>query len=236
MDKKAVYVCLIGKKGSGKSTAARMLAKYLGRDQWRVVAFADPLKRLCATSYGFVLGLSYDRDGKDARPSWASVENRKDLKVPPLSTTDGILNGLHRKVLDKLESLIAREFEFMADVGIPITVGRILQTVGEMCRLVIGKTFWADRLVRDHNVMGGHYIIEDMRYPEELEVMKKTGALLISIKRDETPHDSRSTVHPSETAMNGIAIDLFATIDNNGTERELVETVMVIARKIAITM
>lgn len=89
------------------------------------------------------------------------------------------------------------------------------------------------RLMRDITRKDKEYpnwIITDMRFPNELEAVKKRGGISIrvfrnidDIDKDRNPRVYDEPEHPSETALDNAEFDY--TINNNGTIEELIEKV-----------
>jgi hypothetical protein len=114
--------------------------------------------------------------------------------------------------------------DVIAELG--ITARRAMQTLGtEWGRTCCDVDMWANIAVRDveHFTRYGHStVIDDMRFPNEMRLLKEAGARCIRIVAD---RNQVSTDHPSEglldnevfdyTLVNdGDLIDLHSKVDN----------------------
>jgi hypothetical protein len=63
------------------------------------------------------------------------------------------------------------------------------------------------------------FCVDDMRFPNELEMLKRNGFKLVKIVRD-TKRDLSQDQHVSDTALRGFD-DFDYVIDNNGGHAEL---------------
>jgi hypothetical protein len=91
----------------------------------------------------------------------------------------------------------------------------------------IGRTFWAERLCANHScINSSKIVISDMRFPHELDVLKRhqNNVTVICIDRVScaSPHDV-ALLHQSEKEYRNITIDYF--IDNNRSIPEMLEQV-----------
>jgi hypothetical protein len=231
-----------GKLGSGKSTVARMIAAHAQQKKIpaKIHAFAVPLKELCAEVYDYPHELNYADGGKAVRPAWASFPHEQKIFYPAISATmfqrsmpsgySDFVQHMDQKLVD-LNAHIAQKFDVIHNVKRePITVGRILQTVGQAFRDVMGEDHWVDLFLGemyDSSRSKRVVIVEDVRYQNEARALMARGAKLINVTRSGMGGDSRDALHPSE-----IGLDRFEgwayTIVNNGDERALEEMVRAI--------
>ena len=154
-----VIVGLSGKIGAGKTTVSRILSSYMG-SRWISLAFSEPLKEFCAIVYDFPIDDANNSDGKRNRPAWAIVDSVDDLFVPTFTAKDvQMFIGLEIPSLipsanpeltriqfkSGLFQIIARtekscntciqtNFSLLVKRGLPITIGCILQIVGDAFR------------------------------------------------------------------------------------------------------
>lgn len=94
-------------------------------------------------------------------------------------------------------------------------VRRYLQNLGLGARHSIHQDVWVD-IVLDHVSWRGHYVITDVRFPNEFNAIRsEPGSKLIKLTRD----GSGAGNHESEVALEDYPWD--AVIENNGTLDEL---------------
>lgn len=115
------------------------------------------------------------------------------------------------------------------------TVRWLLQTVGtEAMRNNIHENVWINALFADYRdktwfeqgiFPESKWIITDLRFPNELEAIKKRDGITIRIQRDGDTNEG----HASETALDFAKFDYI--VNNNGTLEELVEKVREVLTK-----
>ncbi len=101
----------------------------------------------------------------------------------------------------------------------------LARTLGtEWGRLTIKESLWIDIMqgkIDAASVLPTGFCVDDMRFPNELEMLKRNGFKLVKIVRD-TKRDSSQDQHASDTALRDF--DGFDyVIDNNGSYAELSE-------------
>jgi len=103
-------------------------------------------------------------------------------------------------------------------VGIPFSKDvKFLQYVGTEWGRAIDPDIWIKTTMKQLDTCANAFIA-DVRFPNEIEMLKKNGFKCIRIIRDDRPID-RNTAHPSETAL----LDYEgwdAVIVNNGSMEE----------------
>lgn len=231
-----------GKMGSGKSTVARLIAAHAQQKKIpaKIHAFAAPLKELCSEVYDYPFELNYADGGKAVRPAWACFPHEQKIFYPMISAAmfarsmpsgySDFVQHLEQKLVD-INAHIATQFNAIHNgKREPITVGRILQTVGQAFRDVMGEDHWVDLFLGemyDSSRTRRVVIVEDVRYQNEARALMARGAKLINVVRPGMPGDSRDALHPSE-----VGLDRFEgwsyTIVNGGDERALEEMVRAI--------
>lgn len=136
---------------------------------------------------------------------------------------------------------------------IKLTPRILMQLVGTECgRQIIHPNIWSTSLMSEyteiidmspasHRTSGinmqslGHpnWIITDLRFPNELEAVRKKGGFTIRINRiiftNEDTHPIGVPQHLSEIALDNASFDY--TINNDGTVQDLVEQIKVILIK-----
>ena len=107
-----------------------------------------------------------------------------------------------------------------------LSPGRVLQLVGtELFRVHFDSEVWVKSLIRtvqlEQNIA---WVVDDMRFPNELEAIKKLGGVLIRVERPEAVLDARDLAHPSETSLDNYK-DWSFVISNDGSMEELIDQV-----------
>lgn len=102
-------------------------------------------------------------------------------------------------------------------------VRRFLQVLGtEAVRGHLGDDAWVEALARKLRPMDllpdEHYVITDVRFPNEAEAVRSWGGKLIRVERPGFDN-GLGTDHPSEQYVDGLAVDYTAL--NTGTIQEL---------------
>lgn len=183
-------VGFVGFKGSGKSTAARILQDKYG---FSVRALAAPLKESCQIIFNLSEEQVLTPKGKEAvDPRWG---------MSP------------REMLQKFGTEVGRTFS--EDVWI------------KSLQQFIDDRRW------------NRYTIDDVRFPNEADAIRKMGGIVVGVKRDEvTPQKSigdrvpklvaklfgLKRIHDSERMMLGRWDDMVdITIDNNASLLDLEE-------------
>lgn len=100
--------------------------------------------------------------------------------------------------------------------------GKLLQFIGKHYRDTQGGDFWVTKLFRVVKPFTDSVIITDLRYPEELEAVRKEGFTTVRIKRQVELRinnlGNRDLNHESEVALDKIQDSAFDyTINNNGS-------------------
>jgi hypothetical protein len=110
----------------------------------------------------------------------------------------------------------------LKEVGVDYLQGKTpreaMQTIGtEWGRNLIGENIWTDaakrRIALCHDA-----IVTDLRFPNELRILRELGAITVRIVRPSLYANSFSA-HPSEQFIDEMEVD--AEIINDGSEREL---------------
>ena len=109
---------------------------------------------------------------------------------------------------------------------LPITPRLILQIAGtEAGRNIYGYDLWVETAYRRITQSGHpHWVIPDIRFPNEANAIVKWGGSLIRVDREGAGATLGASNHASETSMNDFN-DWNWIIDNSGTLRELYERV-----------
>ena len=118
--------------------------------------------------------------------------------------------------------------------GKPVTPRWVLQHFGtEVMRQNMHDAIWIDSCLMRYN--GTPTVIADTRFQNELKMIKKSGGILILVKRGELPSREEMEAkgaHKSEWDWMGWDFDF--VIDNNGTKEELSKKVddLIVSNKI----
>lgn len=159
---------LAGKRGSGKSTAAKLIQELTPTINWQEKMFAAKLKDMICTLLGCTREQLEDIDFKE--------------KVNPVT-------GFSPRYL--------------------------MQTLGTEWGRNLDYNFWVNALFSEYQPKV-NWIITDVRFKNEAEIIRQHGGLVIRINRNTEEQDN----HPSETSLDNYA-HFNAIIDNNGTLDEL---------------
>lgn len=104
-----------------------------------------------------------------------------------------------------------------------LRVRDIVQTIGtEWGREMIHKDVWV-KMWESTQRRFSHVVVDDMRFPNEYEAVKKHNAVLVKIERDDAKGKNKET-HESEGALDDFCFDF--TIDNNGSLDNLKNQIM----------
>lgn len=103
----------------------------------------------------------------------------------------------------------------LKEVPIPEFGGRtprfLLQTIGtEWGRWLITPEIWTNVMAARLRHRPGPVVIDDMRFPNEYEMLRARGATLVRIDR---PGYTRTGNHASDGALDGYSFDLYVTND-----------------------
>ena len=129
----------------------------------------------------------------------------------------------------------------------------LLQLLGTECgRNIIHPNVWVNALMSEYKMsytqhpdidyieskQYPNWIITDMRFPNELEAVKRRGGITIRVNRPYTTvvggngipaTFNQNQFHPSETSLDNANFDY--TIENNSTIEDLIHTVSLILKK-----
>ena len=238
-----MLIGISGYAGSGKDTTGELLRYLIAKQHhqrdpriefnskaqytesgWLIKKFADPLREVAAV----LLGMSLD---------YLYTDKFKTSTLPEQWNTDVAMTG--REFLQKLGTDAVRYGlhtnswvnALMADYkGVPATilhddcpvsysgVGFEITEAAEVAHSHVGLIF-------------PNWIITDMRFPNEMEAIKKRGGITIRVNRyplwvDQDAFDAwRNAKHESETALDNAEFDYI--INNEGTDFEHLETQLI---------
>jgi len=115
-----------------------------------------------------------------------------------------------------------------------LTVGEILQKMGQTFKQIYGDDVWVDHLMRkyDKERETCNWIITDVRFPNEAKAIKERGGVLIRMHGDPAycrVNSKRDLNHISETALDqftGFDAEIENTLKDDKALRSEVETVI----------
>lgn len=259
-------IAISGKINSGKDTVGKII-QYLTLDKevfamtnadivadleyngycasksnWQIKKFADKLKDIVCILLGCTREQLEDREFKEKElgEEWWYYGFDGGIMIP-------YLNNGYKKGEEPLKYLIK------------LTPRKLLQLLGTECgREIIHPDIWCNALFADYKLtrpnssLGNlslampNWIITDMRFPNEMEAVKKRDGITIRVNRPKYAYESdlpeKSSPlqhaergkelhnHPSETALDNAEFDF--VIDNNKDIGHLVNEVKTVLEKL----
>ncbi len=202
-----------GKIGAGKDTVGviiRQLAITNNGADWDIRKFAGKLKIVASLLTGISIEKFEDQEFKKTilGPEWG-----KETKSNPLNAIEPF------KDITFVEMMSVRD---------------LLQKLGtEAMRNGLHQNTWVNALFADFKE-DMHWIITDMRFPNEYKAIKDKGGITIRVNRPGhgTSMTDLASAHPSETALDGFEFDY--TINNDGDLDKLISLVREILVKEAV--
>jgi hypothetical protein len=213
-------IAFVGPKFSGKDTSADLLESQ-GRSQGKI-AFAGPLKELCANVFDVDLDLFYRPELKEAL-----------FREPIVLTTNKLLD-----VFDAACEYVPALAD--NDINLGGLVGRTVTTPRDLLQ-VVGTDFIRNELLADFHVRAafsdaftagmdknGTYCVTDARFPNELEFLRaKFGAdfRAFYVYRPSSEEAVTEKSHQSERAILELKKSIPDIIPNTGTLADVAEVV-----------
>ena len=193
-----------GKIGAGKDTVGviiRQLAITNNGADWDIRKFAGKLKIVASLLTGISIEKFEDQEFKKTilGPEWG-----KETKSNPLNAIEPF------KDITFVEMMSVRD---------------LLQKLGtEAMRNGLHQNTWVNALFADFKE-DMHWIVTDMRFPNEYKAIKDKGGITIRVNRPGhgTSMTDLASAHPSETALDGFEFDY--TINNDGDLEKLISLV-----------
>jgi hypothetical protein len=193
-----------GKIGAGKDTVGviiRQLAITNNGADWDIRKFAGKLKIVASLLTGISIEKFEDQEFKKTilGPEWG-----KETRSNPLNAIEPF------KDITFVEMMSVRD---------------LLQKLGtEAMRNGLHQNTWVNALFADFKE-DMHWIITDMRFPNEYKAIKDKGGITIRVNRPGhgTSMTDLASAHPSETALDGFEFDY--TINNDGDLDKLISLV-----------
>lgn len=190
-----MIIGLVGYAGVGKSEVAKIIQKL--EPGWEIKGFSQPLKQVAEILTGIPASTMDDQDVKSQNlgPEWETWGYR--------GRNDGNLVQPHFTGEAYRKSMTVRE---------------LLQKLGtEAVRNNLHEDAWVNALFstyRPHKMSQynpSKWIIQDVRFPNELHAIKEHGGIIVRVTR---PFYKPVNGHPSETALEDYLFEYY--INNNG--------------------
>lgn len=238
--KSRLIIGLSGQKGSGKDLTASIIDYIIKKNirganykDWvlydvinkekelkTIVHFADPLKEFISKLFNINIKYFYDRNYKDNKyiklaaytsgkctitNAFISEEQAKDKKY----------------LIVTYDELIRLPLSYwMLNNNMCIKIRTLLQYIGtDIGKQLIDNSLWIKLIANTISAKATKYrlcIIPDVRFKDEVEMIKKLGGIIIKIERN--IESNKKDKHDSEN-MNDVIEDYL--IDNNGTKFNL---------------
>lgn len=220
-----------GKMQSGKDTVGKIILDLddivfpaisrVTKHNWQIKKFADKLKDIVCIILGCTREQLEDTNFKEKElgEEWAI------WKV--LLKNGSRFGGLY---LDKKTAKYTSQFSSLQPTEVVkeiLTPRKILQLLGTECgREIIHPKIWVNALFTDYKPSIDHWIITDVRFPNEIDAIRERGGIIIRVNRKHgyvTPEgiwkEMPINYHESETALDNYRFDY--AIDNNGSIEQL---------------
>jgi dephospho-CoA kinase len=230
---------------------------YLNHD-WQIKKFADKLKDIVCLLIGCTREQLEDQEfkNKELGEEWNKYEvNFSDFDFYGTEYFSTLKEAEEGRI-----KISERSYEVSEAKLIKLTPRLLLQLLGTECgRNIIHPNIWVNSLFAEYvhkaefeadvTSEGNPYrkqvseeskwIITDMRFPNELEVIKSRGGITIRINRitghpgiDNDTHIVTDWQHPSETSLDNAEFDYVIT--NDGTIEDLIKKVKTILIELKI--
>lgn len=200
-----------GSKGSGKSTAS----KFLEDNGFLKVSFAAPLKEMTAKVFKKSLSIFSDPDKKDKR------------LFPNSIVTSEQANNIVRegRRLWSFDDYASERIKMKLTGFYYDTPRQLLQFIGDDCfRQCVDSNFWVN-VIKKKLRPNVKYVIEDVRYDNEVEYILNSSGIVVKIVRDGLPNDG----HSSERGISKYSV----IINNNSSLEDFDSNIKVILNDVA---
>ena len=199
-----------GKAASGKTTAARFLRDQLG-DRLEILPMARMLREEVADFLRAV--------GVADRVPLVYGDQADKVRVFTIDSDAA------RARCSEWEGFITLNRDIQTDNGATaVTVRRLLQWWGTEYRRAQNPDYWTqawEKKLRDFDLEHIHILVDDVRFRNELEVIKKNGGLFVKIKR--AGFDGANN-HSSENSLDDFD-QWDIVIHNNGSLEQFLEQI-----------
>jgi len=199
---KQIIIGLCGKKQTGKSSSYKFIEKISG-DRYSVdkLSFASKLKNLTADVFGVDFEMLVGTDEEKDSPTYLKWHD-----VGPHIKSD-----FYGPVFSEPENKY-------------VTHRELLQLVGTNLFRAVRQNIWVECLQRSiKESTADIIIIDDARFPNELEALKNSGGTLVKLYRN--TYSPNSANHSSETALDHLPDEYydFVIFDRNQRTMEQLE-------------
>lgn len=202
---------LVGYAGSGKTTAAKELVTLGGTE----VSFAGPLKDICSKVFS-VERDSFDCQSKKEVPFPSPIIfNAKQMSTILMIYGFDTLT-MDDKILIELDTYIGYKFK---------TPREIAQIIGTDILRRVDSNIHVKKAIELSNKDAKFLIFSDIRFPNELDIVKNNGGMSFYIKRPTL--NIKSDQHSSESYIPQLSSNVNHTlvnVDIHDFRRSVVET------------
>ena len=190
-DSQMSLVVFAGRKGSGKSELSKFL---INNYDFKKISFADPLKRILSELYNWDLKDLYSQEGKE-----------KELSSP-VKWDEEACNHLN-KILKSNFPYNNKNIEFK-------TRRQALQYIGTDFLRNIDENFHCKQMTEFLSKNNGKFVIDDLRFKNELDVIKNFPNIAVFIVR---PSNFDYSNHESEIDL---TVDQFDNVIINDISKK----------------
>ena len=244
-----------GAAGSGKDTAARLLAEHLGSANVQAFSFAEPMKTFCMVAFGFteqqLWGSLEDKATPDSRfttdDAWYEAmmqikgELGANLCIAAVQACHGVcVLDAHIELVRWFSDLRMGRY---GDVHQGLTPRLTLQTIGtEWGRHKVHEDLWGNLALRkalgwlktscppDRTILAA---FTDARFINEMKAIRREGGVLVRLERKSDKDLGGAAGHASEAEQESPEalklMDFF--IDNRGTLKDFSDLLKGILRQ-----
>lgn len=200
-----MIIGLIGKKGSGKSTAAKIAKEEFG---YKILSFAKPLKEMLSECFGLPMHYFVDPVLKESidlpvEPGIDFIRKLTDYAYHNLIPVSG---QLEVKMILALESFPQR-----------VTPRTLMQFVGtDLFRNCVSQDYWIHVMEMTMDVerhYNNRFIFDDTRFPQEVDFIRNKGGLLMKLVRPMPAYLPKDN-HSSEDSIDSIEADFMIRNDD----------------------
>lgn len=235
MNSKCNLIAISGVKCSGKDVTSHMLQyclsvpkifrrywfyKWIGKiipKKWKIIAFADPLKRMLATLLNVPVEKFNDR----------SFKEDTCINLNTLEYSLSVFIKDKRFISDSKFTKMTKDLN-LDIISYDLSIRQLMQYFGTtICRTYFGENIWINSTLKH---AAEKTIISDCRFINEAEAIKNKGGKIIYVSRLGTEFGH----HQSEKEMWQMLKRGFYDfqIDNNGTLKDLFYQVKYICNEI----
>lgn len=166
-------IAFSGKAGTGKDTAGDILSNKYG---FTKIAFADPLRNLCARVFYLDPAMFLDRDKKDSPMKRIYLDFHDLDAIRTIVETEWGFE-ISEEAREQMEEFHGIYFDTPRD---------IMRFVGtKIVRNCIGDDIWIKLAAEKMKSLGGKIVITDCRFESERDFLRKIGAIMCLVKRND---------------------------------------------------